>query len=608
MKRNLCLGAVLVCLAAPGIFGQLTQDQKVADFTQLAALYAKNYAPYEWKRDVIGFDLYNIKPWLDQVRATTNDLAFYDVCVRYVAALQDSHDEFTLPTDYEAWAHLGVDIYDGKVLIDGIDRFYLPSKTYTFQVGDEVVSIDGRGVQDWITALQPYAVNGSANPVSRNRLAINLAVDRLQSWWPLAVPSSASVMLVVRNQKDGTNSTFTIPWDIFGTPFTSEGPIPPLVMSAGRLRKLPMKPQRPRVLSMLGRPGMPDDNGEIQNPWGVYIGDPPDVEADPVTDPLLNEIQTMAGLDLGSGSIFPFGSFAPVFNPPTGFKLRLGGGRTDQFVSATFPVGSSNVGFIRVPTMSPSSTSLALQQFATEMAFFQQNTDGMVIDVMGNGGGSLCYVESLMTYLMPAQFRSVAYNIRATQFWVAVFSSSLESAKRTGAPQWVIDLYTSYLKAIQQAYSGIRGMTGDIPICSPNFLNVAPATDSRGNLLAYTKPILILTDNFSLSAAEAFSALMQDPGRATIFGTRTDGGGGNPGSYNATTYSEGSTRATRTFITRARPVQTPGFPATLYIENVGVYPDIIADYMTQDNVLNGGKPFVGAFSTAIANLIAKAKP
>jgi hypothetical protein len=53
-------------------------------------------------------------------------------------------------------------------------------------------------------------------------------------------------------------------------------------------------------------------------------------------------------------------------------------------------------------------------------------------------------------------------------------------------------------------------------------------------------------------------------------------------------------------------VQTPGFPATLYIENVGVYPDIIADYMTQDNLLNQGKPFVAAFSTAITSLIAKA--
>src|SRR5207244_5034152 len=103
-------------------------------------------------------------------------------------------------------------------------------------------------------------------------------------------------------------------------------------------------------------------------------------------------------------------------------------------------------------------------------------------------------------------------------------------------------------------------------------------------------------------------ALLQDPGRITVFGTRTDGGGGNPASYNATTYSEGVTRATRTFITRARPVQTPGFPASLYIENTGVYPDIIADYMTHDNLLTRGRTFVAAFSSAIADMIAKTQP
>ena len=98
---------------------------------------------------------------------------------------------------------------------------------------------------------------------------------------------------------------------------------------------------------------------------------------------------------------------------------------------------------------------------------------------------------------------------------------------------------------------------------------------------------------------------LQDSGRATVFGVRTDGGGGNPGSYNATTFSEGSTRVTRTFVTRPRAVTTPGFPPANHMENVGVYPDIINDYMTRDNLLNGGKAFVTAFSSAVADLIAK---
>src|SRR5260370_4089258 len=130
---------------------------------ELAGLYAKNYPPSEWKRDVIHFDLYDIKPWLDQINLSKTDLEFYDICVNYVVSLQDSHDEFTLPSDFLAYLHLDIDIYDGKTLIDGIDRFYLPSRNYPFQTGDEIVSVDGKATQDLIKAYTPFAANGSGN-------------------------------------------------------------------------------------------------------------------------------------------------------------------------------------------------------------------------------------------------------------------------------------------------------------------------------------------------------------------------------------------------------------------------------------------------------------
>jgi hypothetical protein len=45
----------LLFLALPS-FGQLTVDQKVFDFQALAGLYAKHYAPYDWKLAQFGFD------------------------------------------------------------------------------------------------------------------------------------------------------------------------------------------------------------------------------------------------------------------------------------------------------------------------------------------------------------------------------------------------------------------------------------------------------------------------------------------------------------------------------------------------------------------------
>lgn len=53
-------------------FAELTAEQKNADFRTLSALFAKQYAPYEWKKVLFDFDLLDVAPWLDRVRNTTS--------------------------------------------------------------------------------------------------------------------------------------------------------------------------------------------------------------------------------------------------------------------------------------------------------------------------------------------------------------------------------------------------------------------------------------------------------------------------------------------------------------------------------------------------------
>ena len=81
MKR-LTLIIVLTALLVPPAFSQeaLTNNQRKTDLIQLASMYAKNYAPYEWKRDVIGFDLYRLTPWLQRVHHS-DDLDFQEALV-----------------------------------------------------------------------------------------------------------------------------------------------------------------------------------------------------------------------------------------------------------------------------------------------------------------------------------------------------------------------------------------------------------------------------------------------------------------------------------------------------------------------------------------------
>ena len=125
-----------------------------------------------------------------------------------------------------------------------------------------------------------------------------------------------------------------------------------------------------------------------------------------------------------------------------------------------------------------------MQQFAAEIAFFQANTDGLVIDDMRNPGGSVGYLNSLMQYLMPTPFQTVGFEVRATSLWVENFSYYLQQAKATGAEQWIIDTYQGLLNGVVQANSENRGRTGPLPNESARAQYLASEEARRGVIVS----------------------------------------------------------------------------------------------------------------------------
>ena len=603
--------AVIFCFALTSN-AQLTHQQKLNDFRSLVGLYNKQYAPYEWKVQAFDFDLLQLQPWLEQVNASHDDLEFYDICVRYVASLQDSHDEFILPSAYEVYLPITADIYDGRVLIDFIDRTALDPQTYPFQIGDELLSVDGKAVGDWIVDLRPYAANGQANPVSRDRLAVATILDRYQGFYPYAgkVRPGDDATIVVRSQ-NGKTATYTITWQAVGpyTPLDQQGPVP----NPGAK---PFNKKTAFALSPVKRPMRQLGQAET-NPWGIWTGESPIREETPVPEGLerlwkLQEASAWEPEHVVAGSLVPFNSHFPEFAPPPGFKLRLGAKSTDEFVSGTFPVGNTLVGFIRIPSFSPLSQSNALKQFQIETSFFQTNTSGLVIDLMGNGGGSICYANTLVGYLNPQPYPGLSAKLRATQFWRASLENLLDFEESSGRPQSDIDLVKGMIDEVEHALGENRGLTQTLPVFTPvgicnrgGGLFYQPAKDAQGHNIAYTKPILLLTDNFTISSGEMFAAVLQDQNRVSVYGVRTDGGGGNVVSFNETLgpYSEGNARITLSIVVRDHLISTPGLPSSPYVENIGIQPDFPAEFNTRDNLLTGGQPFVNGFRQVIGNLI-----
>lgn len=572
---------LVILTLAGALFGhaELTTAQKIADFQTMADQFLRRYVSLQWKNQVFGVDGFDTKPFLDRAAKTTNDLDFYDVCIDYIAQFRDGgHVFFEVPSDFVADMGIRVDTFDGKPLIYAINRAVLPTSQYPFGVGDEIVSIDGVAAADLMKSLAKYGIN--SNPRTEAAYAALFMTVRPQSAIPHAVDVPDSSQVVIKRQ-NGNSETYTIKWNKSGVPLKQIGPAPaPANQPAAARRR----------------------HTNIPSDW--FDGTPE----------LPKPQRSMIRPTLATSGI---GSRTPIFfaGLPSNFRLRLGSRSTDSFFSGTYQAGSLNIGFIRIPSFEPASVPFALAQFEAEIAFFNANTDGLVIDVMRNPGGLVYYGEELTRRLIGNPFRLVGFELRSTQDWVLTFSSYVAFDQAIGAPTYVTNYQKALLDDVIASYND-GSHTGpeplDIVALSPPpvvpSLDTTPATDQNGNVISYHKPMMVLTDEFSFSGGEYFPATMQDNGAATIYGMRTGGLGGTNSAFDAGAFSEASIGMLLGLMYRKNPVTAPGYPTSFYVENVGVQPDIVDDYKTLDNLLNGGRTFVNNFTNAMVNIIQGKKP
>src|SRR5579872_5719642 len=146
----------LVLLSIQLGHAQMTLDQKLVDFQELAGLFAKHYSFTEWKQQALHFNSLSLAPWTSRINSSKDDLDFFEICMQYVAASQDAHTGFSLPSSFFATLGFTADLYDGKALIDSIDPKVLDAAQFPAQIGDELISVDGKATADIITAYVPF--------------------------------------------------------------------------------------------------------------------------------------------------------------------------------------------------------------------------------------------------------------------------------------------------------------------------------------------------------------------------------------------------------------------------------------------------------------------
>jgi C-terminal processing protease CtpA/Prc len=289
-----------------------------------------------------------------------------------------------------------------------------------------------------------------------------------------------------------------------------------------------------------------------------------------------------------------------VFALPAAFHQRLGSGRYDSLFSGTYlTAAGTTLGFLRIPDFG----YLYSGDLTKEIQYLEANTDGLILDVMRNPGGSGCTTEMALSYFHPGGFYSTGIKVRMTWDILSSLIQEVEWAAEWGATEEEISALKHWVEQGKRAFAEERGFTTPLPMCGAS-REVGPARDKNGIDVVYRKPILLLTDELTASAAEVFAAVMQDEKRALLYGMRTDGAGGGVTGFPAGVYMEAGVNMAWSILERRSTIDSAGeYPTINYIENIGVRPDVVDDYMKAENLADGGKAFFNRVTVAMEDWI-----
>ena len=169
---------------------------------------------------------------------------------------------------------------------------------------------------------------------------------------------------------------------------------------------------------------------------------------------------------------------------------------------------SGTYGFLRLDSFVPSlDTNGALAEITRILTNDFAETDGLIIDLRDNGGGSIGYTDMLTQLFSPLQIQPSKMRILATPLNERIFSESS------------MGVTTEWADAIRDARVDHKTYAQPLSITPTSLAN------TMGQF--WFKPVALLTNANCYSACDMFAAVMQDHNSGIIVGEdRNTGGGG----------------------------------------------------------------------------------
>jgi len=552
---GMAVGALLFTATSQPSLAALTADQRLTDFNQLVNIFERNYGPLRWKKTTIGLDWKkNAEDFRAKALAAKSDAEFYRVLAQFLASVKDAHVSSMIPSTYRSSLGFLCDFVEGKVLIETINTLRLPEVLFPFKKGDQLLAIGGVPVETIMADL--IKVDNTGNELSTKRIAAARLTSRREASG-LAVPKGVTTVTVL--PKGASQPvTVTATWIVAGTPLLELDDLSSMLTA-----------------NVVNAIGMADDGLELQQ-----------------------ELKKMARFNLRMPTAkveeWVRAGVNDIGNPQSMFKLPENAQQIEgiPMTAAIYEAAGKKIGLLRIPGYMSDDL---LQYIAMSIMKMEQETDVLVIDQTNNPGGSVSLVSDIVSIFADKSFKDMDFEIRPSLGWLETFQginqqiSDMLSADPNDMVANALKARFDYLEAeMRESLVQRRFLTNPVSLnLTGSFGMIQPQPTVR-----YTKPILMLINEFDFSGGDAFPALMKDNGRVTLFGAQTTGAGGNVSEYGPLANSHFKFSLTESLMVR---------PNGEYMENRGIVPDI-AYSITEDDFMNGYRNYVRAFTVEALKL------
>lgn len=242
-----------------------------------------------------------------------------------------------------------------------------------------------------------------------------------------------------------------------------------------------------------------------------------------------------------------------------------------------------NIGYIYLPSFNyaDEEADCVLNEIIDVLKKFEKESDALVFDITSNPGGNLFFAYGLLSTLtdhpldLPKEKEILTQEdaYHATQILHTLKNAIDDGAALEGSldgmtfNEEVAKKIMGYCQSILDTWNAGKTLTDPLHVVGLD--QVTPHPDVQ-----YSKPILVLINELDFSCADFFPAILQDNGRAVLFGKKTAGAGGC-----VRTYPTSSRFGTNFYtLTKSIGYRTDGQP----LENLGVSPDVPYELTKKD--------------------------